>query len=400
MKVLLSAYACAPGAGSEPEVGWQVLLAALRQHEVWVLTQPHMADDVSRALVGRPGGDRVRVVPVGPSAPAGQAGLPALARTQLSHERWQRAAGARARQLHAEVGFDLVHHATLAAYWMRTGVAHTGPPLVWGPVGGAVEPPLGLLTTLGPRGAVEGAVRTAVRLMAWARPSTRAVARAAEVVLVQNDATARRLSSVGRDVTVLPNAVGARVQLPARLGPRRADVAVVGRVVPWKAVPLAVRALSALADDTAVLRVYGEQTGAERGRVLRAAARFGVGDRVELLGRLARDELVAAVATSGVLLHTSLHDEASFTVAEALSVGTPVVALAHGGPPHVAAAWPGSRVSMVPPGLPAATARRLARAVDEALAQRPAVVSSPILPVVDFGEQVLAAYERAGSGGG
>src|SRR5262252_2404814 len=39
LKVLMSAYACEPGKGSEPEVGWQWALQMARFHEVTVLTR-------------------------------------------------------------------------------------------------------------------------------------------------------------------------------------------------------------------------------------------------------------------------------------------------------------------------------------------------------------------------
>ncbi|HLE82176.1 MAG TPA: glycosyltransferase family 1 protein, partial [Dehalococcoidia bacterium] len=38
-KVLISAYACEPGKGSEPNVGWNVAREMARQHDVWVLTR-------------------------------------------------------------------------------------------------------------------------------------------------------------------------------------------------------------------------------------------------------------------------------------------------------------------------------------------------------------------------
>lgn len=394
MRVLLSAYACAPGHGSEPEVGLQALDAALQRHEVWVLTQPHMADHLRPWLAEHPHGSRAHVVAVSPRAPERQDGLLALARTQVSHERWQRAALLVAERVHADVGLDLVHHVTLAAYWMRTGVAALPLPLVWGPVGGAVEPPWGLVGELGVRGSVEDAVRSIVRLLFWARPSVRRTIRGAEVVLAQNAATARRLGHPGGHVMVLPNALCARVpDVPG--GVRRNEVAVVGRVVAWKAVPLAVRALAALGDRSVVLRVYGEVGGVQERRVRAAAGRHGVAERVSLVGKLPREELLARVATSGVVLHPSLHDEASFTVAEALAVGTPVVALNHGGPPHVAALWPDAPHRLVTPSTPRRTARRLASAVEELLDVSRPVPASPRAPAKDFGTVLLESYDRA-----
>jgi hypothetical protein len=40
MKILLSAYACEAGRGSEPGVGWNTALEIAKYHEVWVLTRP------------------------------------------------------------------------------------------------------------------------------------------------------------------------------------------------------------------------------------------------------------------------------------------------------------------------------------------------------------------------
>jgi len=37
MRVLLSAFACAPGEGSEPGVGWEWSQRIAQRHEVWVL---------------------------------------------------------------------------------------------------------------------------------------------------------------------------------------------------------------------------------------------------------------------------------------------------------------------------------------------------------------------------
>jgi glycosyltransferase involved in cell wall biosynthesis len=176
-------------------------------------------------------------------------------------------------------------------------------------------------------------------------------------------------------------------------GPRRRDVAVVGRVVAWKAVPLAVRTMAHVPD--AVLRVYGYATDTESARVLHAARRYGVADRVEMLGAMPREQLLERVATSGVVLHPSLHDEASFTVAEARALGTPIVALRHGGPPHVAAAWAPAGAQFVRPSTPGRTAHALGRAVRAALDEPPPVLTRGVPPRIDFAQHVLAAYERA-----
>ena len=50
LKVLMSAYACEPGKGSEPEVGWQWALQMARYHDVTVLTRANNQPAIEFAL--------------------------------------------------------------------------------------------------------------------------------------------------------------------------------------------------------------------------------------------------------------------------------------------------------------------------------------------------------------
>ena len=50
LKVLISAYACEPGKGSEPEVGWQWALQMARHHDVTVLTRANNRQAIEPAI--------------------------------------------------------------------------------------------------------------------------------------------------------------------------------------------------------------------------------------------------------------------------------------------------------------------------------------------------------------
>src|SRR5438445_7002045 len=50
LKVLISAYACEPGKGSEPEVGWQWALQMARFHDVTVLTRANNEPAIAEGL--------------------------------------------------------------------------------------------------------------------------------------------------------------------------------------------------------------------------------------------------------------------------------------------------------------------------------------------------------------
>src|SRR5215510_12679494 len=55
LKVLISAYACEPGKGSEPEVGWQLALHMARLHDVTVLTRANNRQSIETGLASHDG---------------------------------------------------------------------------------------------------------------------------------------------------------------------------------------------------------------------------------------------------------------------------------------------------------------------------------------------------------
>lgn len=392
MKVLLSAFACAPGEGSEPEVGFQILRIIAAHHAVWVLTQEHMAAATQEHLAVHPLPNPVEFVVVGPPARPKGPGLRGWWELHREHDAWQRNAAERAVELDLAVDFDLVHHATLAAYWMRTGVAAVDKPLVWGPVGGGVVAPTSLLTELRGSGLAEDAVRTVVRSVAARTPVVQAAVRRAAVTFAQNPATARKLRGA-RHLKVMNNALSFALDPVLPDGPRTPDVLVVGRLIPWKAAPLAVRAFARISHPDARLKVYG--TGPDRDAILRAARRHGVADRTQLLGAVPRAQLLRDLAHAGVLLHPSLHDEGGTIVAEALTLGTPVVCLDHGGPAELTRQWPQVAAERVAPRGPRQTAAALAAAVDRLLDLRPPVSTTTHAPRQSFATELLDAYRMA-----
>ena len=54
LRVLLSAYACIPGWGTEPGVGWHTARLMARHHDVWVLTYAGFRRAIEAELAERP----------------------------------------------------------------------------------------------------------------------------------------------------------------------------------------------------------------------------------------------------------------------------------------------------------------------------------------------------------
>ena len=394
MRILISAFACQPDLGSEAEAGLQTILAAATEHEVWVITRQYHKPFLDEYLANHPRGERIRTIGFDLDGMSRRLeSKMGLAGIHWHHDRWQRSLAGYAVELDASVHFDVVHHATYAAYWTRTGVAAVDKPLVWGPIGGAVTSPLRLLPTMGWRGIAGDALRSAIRPLVARMVGTRRVTNQAAIVIVQNDETARKIGR-SQDAIMLPNALAAPASIPPLPidtgSPRSNRLVTAGRLLGWKGTILAIAAMEHVLDPDAVLEVYGE--GPQLGRLQRLTEEKGLADRVVFRGLIARDELLTRIAGAAALVHPSLHEEAGFVVSEALALGTPVVCLDRGGPPLLAKAWPDVPSRLVPPTTAEATAREIGRAINEIAGQAGDASTGPR---PSFTEGLLAAYDAA-----
>jgi glycosyltransferase involved in cell wall biosynthesis len=397
LKVLLSALACEPEKGSEPEVGFRAMLAAASRHDVWVLTLPESVPAIERALAKDRRASRIHLETIGFDTGRKRFADLTAPGFHLRYDRWQREAATRALRLDRQIDFDVVHHVTLASYWTRAGVAAVDKPLVWGPIGGGVDPPLRLLSELGPRGMLETLARVLGRPLIAMLPPVMRTQRVAAVILVQNAETQRRLRGSGR-MNLLSNASAVELNGIELSQKRNSDILFVGRFLPWKAPILALRALRYVEHPDAVLRFFGE--GPEQGRLERAARRWLLEDRIRFEGWVPRSLLLSQVANAGALIHPAVHEEAGLCIAEALTLGTPVVALDHGGPAEIVHQWPGTPSELVPPRSPEATARDMGAAIDRFLLDPPPLREGPDRGATSFETEVLNAYEiAAGSAG-
>ncbi len=386
------AYECEPGAGSEAGAGWALVRAALEAADCRVLVGPRH-EAALRAWAGAHPGAGLEVEVVPDVAWRGLLRFHRIGRF-AAYLAWLRRAARRGRALVAAGQVDVAWHATYAAYWLPTPAVRLGVPAVWGPVGGGVTAPRPLRPLLGVAGRLsERLDALAVRAMA-AHPATRRTWRRAAVRLVQNEATLSRLpAAVAAGAAVVNHAVFVEPAGVHRPTPG-APAVWAGALERRKGPQLAVHALAA-SDAGVRLRMYGD--GPERRRVARLAHELGVADRLELMGRVPRDELLDALTACSCALFTGLYEEGGLALAEALATGVPTVVLDHGGAGTIARqATDPQRVVLVPPGGVATTAARMGRAMSRLASAAPPGRG----PLLDRAAAVagLAAHLRRAAG--
>ena len=338
LKVLVSAYACEPGKGSEPGIGWHTAKALAAHHDIWVLTRANNRPAIEAEL----GRDPV------PNLHFAYYDLPNWASwwkkggrgVRLYYYLWQVAAYFVARDLHRKIDFDLTHHVTFGMYWTPSFVALLPPPFVWGPVGGGESAPKAFWSDFSSRGQRYERLREINQWVATKDPFIRATAARSVKALTTTEETLEKLKALPlRDASVQGNCalsesdlslLGKLAKEPSAASANRVVFVSIGRLLHWKGYHLALRAFAAARLESTEYWIIGD--GPERSELESLALELGIANKVSFLGKLPREKTLQKLAASDALLHPSLHDSGGWVTLEAMAARKPVVCLDLGGP--------------------------------------------------------------------
>jgi glycosyltransferase involved in cell wall biosynthesis len=336
MKILMSAYSCEPGKGSEPGIGWNTVREAARYHEVWVLTRPDESREAIEAeLVRNPVPNLHFVYFTLPfwkdSLRWGQAGA-----MQLHHYLWQIQAYFEARRLHREIGFDLVHHVTFAKHSSPSFLSLLPIPFVWGPVAGGETAPKAFWQEFSTRAKLYEIARDLFRIAGELDPFVRLTARRSAIIQATTEDTAQQLYKMGVDQVQIMPAIGLPEADIARLAqckpPGDSPIRFVsmGRLLHWKGFHLGLRAFAKANLPDAEYWVIGD--GPERQSLEALAQELGIAQRTKFWGSLPREQTLGKLEDCHALVHPSLHDSGGWVCLESMAAGRPVICLDLSGP--------------------------------------------------------------------
>lgn len=363
LKVLISAYACEPGKGSEPGVGWHVAREMARYHDIWVLTRSNNRTVIEAAL------EKERV----PNLRFLYHDLPGWARfwkrgprgVQLYYYLWQLSGIRVVRRYHSQIGFDLAHHVTFVKYWVPACVAFLDVSFVWGPVGGGVSIPPRFLPLLGFTGVTGELARVVARWFGEIDPLVRRTVCRSTIALATTPETATRLMRLGAKRVELLLEVGLSEEDKQFLGRCKKPHSLpfrfvyLGRLLPLKGQHLALRAFAQANLPEAEYWLIGD--GPQQAALKVLARSLRIESKVRFFGHLPRLEALEKLCECHVLVHPSLRESGGWACPEAMAAFKPVICLSHGGPGIQVGNGCGFTVS---PVTPAQTIRELAQAME------------------------------------
>ena len=329
--VLLSAYACCPGRGSEPRYGWQYLLMYARIYRrVILLTSAtdHLRvrqelealqiRNVTLVVIHMPFGlDRLHSVPVG--------GI------HLHYWLWLRAAKRAVRHLDEKI--DFAHHITYGSLQFGSPIYELTCPFIFGPVGGGQVTNKVFYPLMGKARYIE-TIRNIVSTSFYRfNPFFKGTIAKASLIYCSNKETYSAASSfLPADQrhklkmmldTVLDDAFFS-VPLPEKRPAQRPLSALwVGRLIPRKGIEILLNTALLLKEENFTLTMVGD--GPMREKTLEFIKTHGLEKTVQFIGQVDQRKLLEYYRKADLLLFLSYRDSAGLQIVEAFSQGVPAL---------------------------------------------------------------------------
>ena len=334
------AYACEPGRGSEPGVGWNWALQSARLgHEVHVITRKNN-QKVIEAENQIPHDSRLFFHYIDfPDFICSLKKWLGYFALPVYYYCWQFLVWRKAKHLSRQHSFDLGHHVTFVIDWMPTGLSLLPIPFIWGPVGGSTHfIPSIIKTHLPIKARVEEHVRRLVQYgMKYCDPMLALTRNRAQLILVYTTEGIAGIPLKYRHKTRAIAHIGVDWQEGsgelhyAKIFPQDCVFKVLsnGRLVPWKGYELLIRGFARfleLTHSNAHLRIAGE--GPYRSHLQRIIEEGGHSDKIRLVGHLpSRNDVYGTLHECDLYALLTSRDGPPVAIIEAMHSGCPILCL-------------------------------------------------------------------------
>jgi glycosyltransferase involved in cell wall biosynthesis len=365
VKILLSAYACAPLVGSESGIGWGVALELAKRHTVWVLTRTNNRPAHERAFDKEPKPSGLHFIYY--DLPRWASFWKQGARHwRLYYWLWQLGSARIAHRLIQREQIDLCQHVTIGMDYMPSGLALVHAPFLWGPVGSEnIHPRLHRDLPAGDR--MRERLRVLLRFLARTFDPFVCLTRArADMILSFTSADSRTRSTylrAGRKIVpVVQTGLEPEptVEAPLANTARPFTVIFAGRLVHWKGAQLAAEAFALFGASVRDARFVVVGEGPLHDTMERTLRAAGLEERVEFTGTIPPATLMQRLRAADVFLYPAYRHGLATICLQAMASGLPVVCLRDGPIGEAVGTDCGIAVPVTEADLPAALAAGLA----------------------------------------
>lgn len=347
-RVLLSAYQCGPGMGSVSQIGWEWYARLAARLPVTLLTHVRNRRALEEQGAPLPGSEILYIDTEWFAGPLYRLASRLFPNSQHAvfllssldfyvYDRAALRAIRRRRGATVNSAWDLIHCPTPVSPSATTVLHRLGLPLVLGPLNGGLQSPAGFPEFMKQDASWLYPVRNLGRVLDAVMGTTRRASRILVATRATRDWYPPRYQ--GKCLTMLENAVDL-AHFPAQPWPgppsaeRPLEILFVGRLVPFKAIPLLLRAMQRVRDTLPLhLTIVGE--GPMQAPWMREARELGLETAVEFVGQRPLKDIHRFMNKAHCFCLPSVRESGGAVLLEAMASARPVIAIDHGGPAEI-----------------------------------------------------------------
>ncbi len=323
MNLLISAFACYPGRGSEPNVGWGLSEYLSRKYQVTLLTDSANLTALQQAFADR---SLIRLI--------GLSSLIKISRKNLFSEWlyylfWQIKALQIAKQLHRSRPFDAVIHLTYVNSWLPSFLGYLNIPFLWCAGTRQKTNPKFLKEMSAEQGINEMLRNLTISTIGWV---TKKLASRRNIWVVSSSSQ----REWGSKTLLINDVIGGlssedlrRLNLMNRqkTDAKNFRVVSIGRMLGLKGFSLGLKAFAVFHQKFPTSEYWLVGEGPEKRRLIRLAQQLRIEAYIKFIGWQPREMLFQLLGESDVLLHPSLHEQFGYVTLEAMAASCPVICL-------------------------------------------------------------------------
>jgi glycosyltransferase involved in cell wall biosynthesis len=340
MKILLSAYACEPNKGSEPEVGWKwaTTLAKLN-HEVYVVTRSNNKENIENYLktneitnlnfIYFDYPDWVLKIIKGKSNPF----------SYFYFLLWQIGIFFAVKPFIDKIKFDFIHHVTFVSFRFPSLLCLYKIPFIFGPIAGGETIPNNLRKKLPLATKFKELLRDVSNYYVKISPLINLNFYKSYKIFVTSEESKRLIPLRYHYKTKILLAIGmeniVQKNIEFNKNSDKFNIIYAGILEPRKGISILLETFRLIKkkNNNAILNIVG--SGSMLPAMQKKAIETNINESINWFGQINKDEVLNLFNKNDLLLAPFLRDSGGFVILEAMSTALPVVTLKIGGPGEI-----------------------------------------------------------------
>ena len=339
MKILLSAYACEPNKGSEPEVGWKWATELLKfNNEVYVITRLNNKENIEKEIKKK---NFKNLNFIYFDFPKWFLKIFKGKQNKFSYFYfyiWQIAIYFVVKQILNTIKFDYVHHVTFASYRIPSFLCLLNVPFIFGPVGGGEEAPKALIKDFDMKSKFKEILRNISNNVIKFSPFMNMVFSKSQKILVTSLETKYKIPKKYHYKTFIELAISPdsesilKKNIPKKNYTQFLNICFAGVFEHRKGIIIILEIIKKLKENNHkfLFNFFGK--GPEKKYIDNFIKKEDLNNYVKFFGNIKREKIYEELSKNDIFLFPSLRDSGGLVLFEAMSVGLPSIVLNVGGP--------------------------------------------------------------------